>query len=216
MPRVSEAHEVQAKPDPVTAADAASGAVVTRIASARAPRRSRSIDERLIVRFPSVFQVSAALIKRLRPEAWVRRRFVCHGVVSGWAGVQRRDFELVLVRYAPDVVFEADASLQALGVPGSARGREEMAQVVADLLDAWDRLENAPAAIVDLGGESLIVLGVCRMHGPRSGIELETEVAQLVTFRAGLVARERQFYRWDDALRAAGLDPAALDLPPRR
>jgi hypothetical protein len=169
-----------------------------------------------MVRFPSFYQACAALVIRLvRPEARARRRYVCHAVMSGWAGVQRRDFELVLVRYAPDVVFEADASLQALGVPGSARGRGEMAHVVAELFDVWERVEYAPAAIVDLRS-ALIVLGVIRMHGPRSGMELESEVAQLVTFRAGLVARERQFYRWDDALRAVALDPAALDLPRRR
>ena len=50
------------------------------------------------------------------------------------------------------------------------------------------------------------------MHGPGSGIELENEFAQLLTIERGLVVREREFFRWDDALRAAGLDPASLDV----
>ena len=90
MRRVSEANEVQAEPDRVMAADARSGAAVTLIASAGAPRRSRSLEERLIMRVPSSYRVGAALTLRLfRPDAWVRRRFVRHAVMSGWAAVQR-------------------------------------------------------------------------------------------------------------------------------
>ena len=142
----------------------------------------------------------------------MRRRFLRHALVSGWAAVQRRDFELMLVRYAPDVVFDADAGLQALGVPGSARGREEMARVLIEILEVFDRLELVPTVAVDLG-DSLIVLGASRLHGRGSGIEFETEVAQLLVIERGLVARERDFFSWDDALRAAALDPDALDLP---
>jgi hypothetical protein len=126
--------------------------------------------------------------------------------------VQRRDFELMLVRYAPTIVFDADAGLQALGVPGSARGRAEMASVLTEILDVFDRFELAPAMVVDLGN-SLIVLGATRVHGQGSGIELETQVAQLLTLERGLVVRERDFFTWDAALRAAALDPAALNLP---
>jgi hypothetical protein len=54
------------------------------------------------------------------------------------------------------------------------------------------------------------------VHGPASGIELELEFAQLLTIERGLVTHERDFGRWDDALHAAALDPAALDLPGRR
>jgi hypothetical protein len=218
MRRVSEANEVQAEPDRVMAADAGSGAAVTLIASAGAPRRSRSLEERLIMRVPSSYRVGAALSRRLfRSDAWVRRRFVRHAVMSGWAAVQRRDFELAVMRYAPDVVFEADAGLQTLGIPGSARGRAEMARVLAHIFDVFDRFEIAPAAIVDLSSEPLIVvLGANRMHFPGSGLELEGEVAQVLTLERGLVARERDFARWDDALHAAGLDATALDLLRRR
>jgi hypothetical protein len=101
----------------------------------------------------------------------------------------RRDFELMLVRYAPDVVYEAEAGMQTLGVPGSARGRGEMAHVPEEILDVWDQFALAPAAIVDLGGNSMIGLGASRVHGPGSGIELEVEFAQLLTIEPGLVAR---------------------------
>jgi hypothetical protein len=136
-----------------------------------------------------------------------------HAVISGWAALQRRDFELMLVRYAPDVVYEADTGFQSLGIPGSARGRGEMGHVLAEIIDVWDRFALAPAAIVDLGGKSMIGLGAVRGHGPKSGIEVEVETAQLLTVERGLVVHERDFLRWDDALGAAGLDPAALDLP---
>jgi hypothetical protein len=169
-----------------------------------------------MVRFPSAYRASSALIRGfVRPEAWVRRRFLRHAVISGWAAAQRRDFELMLLRYAPDVVYEADAGLQALGVPGSARGRGEMASVLAEILDVWDRFELAPAVLVDLA-DSLIVLGAGRVRGAGSGIELDLEVAQLLTMERGLVVHERDFFRWDDALRAARLDPAELHLPGRR
>jgi hypothetical protein len=122
----------------------------------------------------------------------------------------------MLVRYAPDVVYEADARFQALGIPGSARGRGEMAHVLEEILDVWDRFALVPTAVVDPGGESMIGLGAVRGQGHRSGIEIEGEAAQLLTTKRGLVVHERDFSRWDDALRAAGLHPAALDLPARR
>jgi hypothetical protein len=189
------------------------GPVVTPITRAGTLRAHRSIEERFIVSFPGSYRAATALLLGLvRPQTRARRRFLRHAVVSGWAAVQRRDFELMLVRYAPSVVFDADAGLQALGVPGSARGRAEMASVLAEILDVFDRFELAPALVVDLGN-CLIVLGASRVHGQGSGIELETQVAQLLTLERGLVVRERDFFRWDDALRAAALDPAALKLP---
>jgi ketosteroid isomerase-like protein len=166
-----------------------------------------------MVAFPGSYRaVAAQLLGRTRPEAWLRRRFLRHALNSGWAAVQRRDFELMLVRYAPDVVFDADAGLQALGVPGSAHGREEMARALVEILEVFDRFELVPTVAVDLG-DSLIVLGGSRLHGRGSGIEFETEVAQLLRIERGLVARERDFFSWDDALHAAALDPEALDLP---
>jgi len=157
-----------------------------------------------MVSFPGCYRAATGLLLGLvRPETRARRRFLRHAVASGWAAVQRRDFEPMLVRYAPGVVYDADSGLQALGVPGSARGRAEMASALAEILDVFDRFELAPAVVVDLG-ESVIVLGASRVHGQGSGIELETQVAQLLTLKSGLVVSERDFFRWDSPLRYLG------------
>lgn len=102
MTPASGAHETPAaEPDRVMAAGVGSGPAVTPLAGGARPRSSRSLDERLMIRLPGSYRVSAALIRGLvRPETRLRRRFLRRAVVSGWAAVQRRDFELMLVRYA--------------------------------------------------------------------------------------------------------------------
>jgi hypothetical protein len=37
-------------------------------------------------------------------------------------------------------------------------------------------------------------------------------MAQLTTFRDGLVTRDQSWYSWEEGLRAAGLDPSDLAL----
>jgi hypothetical protein len=87
-----------------------------------------------------------------------------------------------------------------------------MAGALVEILEVFDQFELVPSVVVDLG-DSLIVLGGSRVHGRGSGIEFETKVAQLLRIERGLVTQERDFFSWDDALRAAALDPGTLDLP---
>jgi hypothetical protein len=87
-----------------------------------------------------------------------------------------------------------------------------MVRVLEQILEVWDRFEVAPILVIDRG-ESLIVLGGSRLHFSGSGVELEHQVAQLLMIERGLVTHERDFFRWEDALLPAGLDPSSLDLP---
>jgi hypothetical protein len=121
----------------------------------------------------------------------------------------------MLVRYAPDVEFEFDPGQQTLGLGGKFRGREEMMDGLTKWLEAWDSWEVEPACIVDLG-DRVLALGIA--HARASGVELEEEFAQIVTLREGLVAHDGPsgLIRWNDALRAAGLDPDVIALPSKR
>jgi hypothetical protein len=90
--------------------------VVTRVQHNGAPRRSRNLEERLMVRFVSLYRRQAALLHRL-PSRGSRLRpgFLRRAVVSAWAAFSVRDFTLMLVRYGPEV-YDRDSALADLGL----------------------------------------------------------------------------------------------------
>jgi hypothetical protein len=189
--------------------------VATRVHHSGPPRRSRNLEERLMVRFPGGWRALSALALRLlSPRSRLRRALLRRAVVSGWDAATRYDYELMLVRYARDVEIEFDSDFEALGLGGTFRGHDGMVKVIGAFEEAWERRESLPALILDLG-DRLLNLGTFRLPGTASGLEFEREFAQLSTPRGGLVARDQYFFGWDRGLRAAGLDPDAIALPSR-
>jgi hypothetical protein len=186
--------------------------VVTQVPCSGPPRRKRNLEEHLMVLFPGLYRRQGALAFRLKPRSRLRRVLLRRALVSGWAAWNRRDFKLMLIRYAPDVEFEFDPGQQTLGLGGTFRGREEMMDGLTKWLEVWDSWEVEPAYLVDLG-DRVLALGIA--HASAGGVELEEEFAQLVALRDGLVAHDGPsgLIRWEDALGAAGLDPNALALP---
>jgi hypothetical protein len=181
--------------------------VVTAVDAARAQRRSRNLEERLIGRFPWIYQAfAAALWRLLPPRSRLRRALLRRQMVSGYAAGNRRDYELMLVRYAPDLEVEFDPELATLGLGGTFHGHQGLLRVMETFGEAWEDWQLLPSLIVDLGDRAI---GLARFHlpGTASGVELEREFAQLVTPRRGLIADEREFLSWEAGLRAAGLDP---------
>jgi ketosteroid isomerase-like protein len=184
--------------------------VVTRVQRGGPRRRSRNLEERLIVRFPGAYRALAVLVQRLlSPRSRLRRALLRRHVVSGWDAAIRRDFDLMVVRYAPDVETKFDPEFEALGLGGTFRGREGLVRMIQAFGEAWELWELLPATVLDLG-DRVLVLGSFRMPGTASGMEFTREFAQLVTFRGGLVQHEQVFFAWDKGLRAAGLDPDAI------
>jgi ketosteroid isomerase-like protein len=188
--------------------------VVTPAHRRRPPRRSRSLEERLSVRFPGLFQRVAARIARLRPESRLKRALYVRSVHSGWDAFNRRDFELMLVRYAPDVEFQFTPGQQTLGLDGTFHGHAGVLAGLAELAEIWDRTTAVPAYVIDRGDRALF-LGFMKTHAGGSGIELEQRFAQLITLRDGLVSHDESYFDWDEGMRAAGLDPQAVALPAR-
>jgi ketosteroid isomerase-like protein len=186
--------------------------VITPAHRRRAPRRSRSLEEHLSVRFPSLFQRVAAWVARLRPDSRLKRALYVRSVHSGWDAFNRRDFDLMLVRYAPDIEFQFTPGQQTLGLDGTFHGHAGVLAGLGELAEVWDRTTAVPAYVVDLG-ERALFLGFMQAHAGASGIELEQKFAQLITIRDGLVSHDESYFSWDEGLRAAGLDPQAVALP---
>lgn len=188
--------------------------VITEVQYSGPPRRSRNFEERFLVRFPSLFRRGALILSRLSPRSRLRRAFLRRALVSGWAAVSRRDFELRRVFFAPDVESELPPGTQTLGLSGVFRGDAAMEQAIGEFADSWDSWELVPAYILDLG-DRVLNLGFFRARGQASGVQLEQEYAQLVTVREGLVTRDEGWFSWEEGLQAAGLDPNAIALPKR-
>jgi ketosteroid isomerase-like protein len=167
-----------------------------------------------MVRFPSLYRRLVGRLARLSPRSRLRRALLCRAIVSGWDASARKDFELMLLRYAPDVEVEFDPKFEALGMGGTFQGHDGVRKMIQEVDEAWKRRERLPEFVLDLG-DRVLLLGTFRLHGNVSGLELERDFAQLITPRDGLVAHEQYFFGWDKGLRAAGLDPAAIALPSR-
>jgi hypothetical protein len=145
----------------------------------------------------------AALAWRLlSPHSRLRLAFLRRAVRSGWAAGNRRNFELVLVRYGSDVEVAFDPGFQTLGVGEPARGHRAMVEAYRTLLEAWEA-EGEPCYIVDLR-DRLLTLAFMRTQGRASGVKLDREVAQLVTVRDGLISLDQLFWV---GRRAAGRRP---------
>jgi ketosteroid isomerase-like protein len=186
--------------------------VVTRVPYS-GPRQSRNLYERLMVRFPGAYRALVALGLRLfSPRSRLRRAMLSREIVSGWGAAWRRDYELMLVRYARDVEFQYDTDFEALGLGGTFHGHDGIVRFLESWGEPWEGWELRPAAVLDMG-DRFLALAHVRLPGTTSGVKLESEFAQLVTVRDGLVTRDQEFRAWDKGLRAAGLDPDALPLP---
>jgi hypothetical protein len=88
-------------------------------------------------------------------------------------------------------------------------------RAIREFTEAWERWEFRPTTVLDLG-DRLLALGTVRLPGTASGLELERQIAQLMTRRGGLVAHEQDFLAWDTGLRAARARPRCGCAPDAR
>ena len=109
-------------------------------------------------------------------------------------------------RLADDVVWDLrDTSSPEAGI---YHGRDEVRDFYRRWSGAFSDWNFEIDRLVD-AGEHVVAFVTEHGHGRGSGVEVEMQRANVTTFRDGEVVHFRSFSRREDALRAAGLDPAA-------
>jgi ketosteroid isomerase-like protein len=171
----------------------------------RADRR-RSLEERLLVRFPLVARVAARALMRLSPSSRVRRAGIAHFVRQQYAAANRRDFEVVLVGLDPAFEYRPSRDLAPPDVEEVFRGHEGYLRLWEYWLDAFGDIRWDPQEILDLG-QSLLVTTEQRGRGVGSGVAVSKPVFQLFTVRDGMIARQDDFLDRSEALAAAAGAP---------
>lgn len=180
--------------------------VVTRVAFRGAVPTRRGFADRAIVRFPRTARILLGLALRvLGPRSAVRRDGLRRVLRSGWAAAPRKDWELMFVRYSPEVVWEIPEEFQTLGFAPSYHGHEGLVEGLEQFSEAFESWEIRPDFGLDFG-DRVLALGTFRGKARASGVEWQQPFSQLVTLEHGLVQRDRFFYSWEQGLEAAGLD----------
>ena len=125
-------------------------------------------------------------------------------MLSGWSAWACRDLDLMLVRYASNCQFEPPPEFVEAGLRSAYNGHAGAREQAADLRDAWERMDITPRELLDAGDQA-VILGDVHIRARGSGVEWDSQIGVAYWFKAGLVVRERPFFSWDGALRAAGI-----------
>ena len=169
---------------------------------ARLPTR-RTVDERVIVRWPSLYTALARTIQRLPPRSRVRRALFLRNALSGWGAWVRGDLDLCAVRFGPNWHYEPPQEWLITGMPSVYHGHEGLRQWFADLREAWEFRDHTPLEVVD-AGDVLAFLCRVRLRARTTGIEMDWRLGQVFWLEGGLIVREQDFADWDEALRVIG------------
>jgi ketosteroid isomerase-like protein len=180
------------------------------------PPSRRTIDAAIWVRFPAAFRALSRFTLGLSRRSRLRQAILRRSVLQAQGAWLRGDFELGLVRYAPDAVLTAGAQTRArLDFEPSYRGRDGVRDFIRTFQEAFGDQSYEPKWLVDLGEGEFVMLLHASLHGRASGAEVAQVSAHRLQIRNGLVVREEVHAGpaddWEPVVRAVGLDPA--DLP---
>jgi ketosteroid isomerase-like protein len=120
--------------------------------------------------------------------------------VKATEAFNRGDVEAWLEQYDTQVVFEP----QVTAMEGPYVGHDGIRAFITTIGDLYERFQVHLQEVRDLG-ERVLALGTASAIGKRSGIEQETPLAIVASFRDGRITHFRDYGDKDQALEAAGL-----------
>ena len=169
-------------------------------------RSSRTLDQRLSLRFPRLAAANARLIGKLPPGSRLRQAALWRTVRLVVEAYNRRDLDAVVIGWHSEFEYYPDRDWVEAGlVEPCYRGPEAYRKYVATVDEVWGG-ENylKPVELIDLG-ERIVVLADGRMRAQASGVPLTEEFALVSTPKDGRAIHLQEYYDHADALEAVGL-----------
>jgi ketosteroid isomerase-like protein len=167
---------------------------------------SRTLDQRLGLRFPGLLAANGRLIARLPPTSRIRQSLLGRAARLGCEAFNRRDLDALLLGIDPDCEIQPPHELVEAGlVDASYRGPAGYRELLSSWSEVWGagaRLE--PLELIDLG-ERVVVLSNMPARAQASGVPLNEPFATVSTMKDGSVISQRQYRDHAQALEAVGL-----------
>jgi ketosteroid isomerase-like protein len=169
-------------------------------------RSSRTLDERLLLRFPKLATASARLLARLPPGSRLRQALLWRFARLGVEAYNRRDLEAIGINYHPQFEYCPARNWVEAGLlePSYAGAEGHRAYITSTAEVFGSEVYVMPTELID-AGQHLVVLANVPMRAQASGIELTEAFAMVSTMQDGMILRIQEYYDQDEALRAAGL-----------
>ena len=151
---------------------------------------------------PSLYRLFAGAVSRLSPRSRVRRALLARSVALGYAAANRRDFDVVLVGFDPELEDRPSPELTPPDMEPVFHGYDGYRRLWRHWLDAFEDIQWDAEEMLDFG-HALLVSAHQRGRGSGSGIAVSKPVFQLYTLRRGIIVRLEDFLERSQALEAA-------------
>ena len=165
--------------------------------------RHRTLDERIVVRFPALGRKLAAAWARLPRHSRLRRAMLVRSVRRGYAAVSRRDFDLLAISLDPGIVYHPRADEPD---PSPHVGRDAYEQLANGFADSFSEVTYEVLELID-AGDHVIVSTVLHAvpQGSATGAGVSDTYVFVYKVRDGLVVEGWEYRTKQEALEAVGL-----------
>ena len=170
---------------------------------------SRTLDQRLAIRFPRLAAASFRAVTSLPLGSRLRRAMVARTVRLAVEAYNRRDLDAVAVSYRPDLEYYPYREFveAALAEP-CYHGPAGYKAYIEATYDVWGTgVILKPTELIDLG-DRLVLLADMPMRAQASGVPLAQTYAGVSTLKDGGVIRQHDYLNQAEALASVGLRPS--------
>jgi ketosteroid isomerase-like protein len=169
-------------------------------------RSSRTLDERLSLRFPRLAAANARLIGKLPPGSRLRQAALRRAAQLGLEAYNRRDLDAVAIGCHPEFAYHPGRHWVEAGlVEPCYRGLEGYRKYIETVDEVWGGENHLmPVELIDLG-ERIVTLADGTMRAQASGVPLTEAFALVSTLKDGRAIHLQEYYDHDEALKAVGL-----------
>jgi ketosteroid isomerase-like protein len=169
-------------------------------------RSSRTLDQRIAIRFPGLAAAASHLFGRLSPRSPIRHALLSRTMRLAVEAYNRRDLMAVSAVFDPDLEYYPYREFVEAGLAEPCyHGPAGYRSYIEATYDVWGtEVRLYPTELIDLG-DRLELLADMPMRAQGSGVPLAETYGTVATLRNGRVITQRDFLNQAEALQAAGL-----------
>ena len=168
-------------------------------------REHRSLDERIIVRFPALARLLGAAWARLPHHSRLRQAMLARSVRRGYAALNRRDFAFVFTSLDPEMVYHPRADEPD---PSPHVGRDAYERLTYEFFESFSEVTFEVLEVIDAGDlviTSTVLHAVLHGQGAPAAPGVSDTYVFVFKSRDGLVVEGWEYRTKQEALAAVGL-----------